>query len=164
MDLPNVQQARCYWLRSFTALHLQRKLGGGVCSRQPARLLLTLQMMAMSITAIYICAGGAQQLAMRAGQQAGGKENLVQDAAAIASAALKLQPLLAKAAQLRRKHESRALAGAMGATGETLGGCKAHEIARATDGSWCLAEMPLPLCAGCHARPSTSPMLPLQVM
>eukprot|EP00891_Asterochloris_glomerata_P003828 jgi/Astpho2/3828/Aster-x0597 len=63
-------------------------------------------------------AGGAQQLAVQAGQQAGGKENLVQDAAAIASTALKLQPLLNKAAQLRRKHESRALAGATGANAE----------------------------------------------
>ncbi len=87
----------------------------------------------------------------------------MQDAAAIASTALKLQPLLNKAAQLRRKHESRALAGATGANGETIGGCQAHEIAKSTDGSWCcaaaLAHVCRVPCKGpyifpfCHCKP-----------
>ena len=114
---------------------------------------------------MYICAGGPQQLAVQAGQQAGGKENLVQDAAAIASAALKLQPLLAKAAQLRRKHESRALAGVTGANGETIGGCKAHEIAKAIDGSaGGVPRCPCPCVQGAMQGPLQFPMLPLQVM
>ena len=109
-------------------------------------------------------AGGVQQLVVQAGQQAGGKENLVQDAAAIASAALKLQPLLAKAAQLRRKHESRALAGATGANGEMMRGCQAHEIAEATDNSWWCAGCPCPCVQNAMQGPLHLPMLPLQVM